>query len=492
MEGVLGKLEAAAKRVRMEAPRLRLISNLSGEVAGREVTEAGYWARHTRETVQFARGMETLRGLGCEVMVEVGPGPVLTGIGQECLGREGRRWVGSLRRGKSDWVQLSQSVQELYAGGVEIDWGGWDRDYGRRKVGLPTYRFQRQRYWIGGMGSGRRGGQREAYVHPLLGVERSTPLAARQYEAELGAGRPEWLEDHRIAGKVVMPATAYVELGLAAGRELWSGTECVVEDVAVPQALVWDGAETLRVITVLEKGDDEQARWRVYSAGKEDGREWTLHASGRVRRQKEIAQLGASDGIDGVRQRCGEPVGGDQFYAQMGAKFGESFRGVRRLWKGEREALAEIHLSERVSSEANRYVMHPALLDSALQFLQQGRLLLDRAEQRLDHFRLILAIVMERRIFGAIGAIGPWAAVELKKCGTPFPALGRSQPRLERDSHGWNKWRSSRRMPPRHDIPCLRTPTRSRRLPNTNPDKSKVVAMKLKNAVEWREIDLAR
>ena len=148
MDPVLERLEAAAGGVRMQAPQLRLISNVSGKVAGVEVTEPQYWARHTRAAVQFARGIQTLRELGCGVMLEVGPTPILNEMGQECLGREGQHWVGSLHKGKGEWQQMSASVQALYAAGVEIDWAGWDAGYVRRKAPMPTYQFQRQRYWI--------------------------------------------------------------------------------------------------------------------------------------------------------------------------------------------------------------------------------------------------------------------------------------------------------------------------------------------------------
>jgi acyl transferase domain-containing protein/NAD(P)-dependent dehydrogenase (short-subunit alcohol dehydrogenase family)/acyl carrier protein len=149
MDPVLEQLEAAAGQVQMQTPQLRLISNLTGRVAGAEVTKPQYWARHTREAVQFARGIETLRELSCGVMLEVGPAAILIEMGQECLGGERRQWLSSLQKGKEEWQQMSASVQALYAAGTEIDWAGWDAGYGRRKVSMPTYQFQRQRCWIG-------------------------------------------------------------------------------------------------------------------------------------------------------------------------------------------------------------------------------------------------------------------------------------------------------------------------------------------------------
>jgi len=374
MDPVLERLESAAGRVRMEAPRLRLISNVNGKVAGAEVTRPEYWARHTRVAVQFARGIETLRELGCEVMLEVGPAPVLTEMGQESLGREGRQWVGSLRKGNGEWQRMSASVQALYAAGVEIDWAGWDAGYRRLKVSMPTYRFQRQRYWIN---TEKKQRAEKAYVHPLLGVERATPLVAQQFDAELSPGRPAWIEDYRIGGRVVLPATAYVEMGLAAGRKLWPGDRCAVEDLALPEALVFDEAETRFVTTIVERQGEAKARWRVYSMNGQAGGNWTLHASGHLRRSATTVRTELSERPDAVRLRCGDPIEGQQFYEELNSEYGECFRGVRRLWREEDEATAEIRLPERVASEAVQYSLHPALLNAALDtagvFLNSGK-----------------------------------------------------------------------------------------------------------------------
>lgn len=364
MDPVLERLEVAAGRVAMQSPRLRLISNVTGNVAGAEVTRPGYWAKHTRAAVQFARGIETLRDLRCEVMLEVGPAPVLVEMGQECLGREGRQWVGSLKKGNGEWQRMSASVQSLYAAGVEIDWAGWDAEYGRQKVSMPTYQFQRQRYWID---TGKRRRTEEAYVHPLLGVERPTPLATQQFEAELSPGRPAWIEHHRILGRVVLPAAAYVEMGLAAGHKLWPGEGCALEDLSLPEALVFDEAGARFVTTLVERQGEAKAQWRVYSTNGQAGRDWTLHANGSLRRIPTTARTELSEWPDAVRLCSGALIEGKQFYAELDSEPSECFRALRRLWRREGELIADIQLPERVTSEALHYSLHPVLLNAALE-----------------------------------------------------------------------------------------------------------------------------
>ncbi|MFL6335055.1 MAG: beta-ketoacyl synthase N-terminal-like domain-containing protein [Pyrinomonadaceae bacterium] len=148
MEPVLGELERVAGRARFAAPGIPLVSNLTGRVVtdGEPIT-AEYWRRHTREAVQFAPGIDSLVGMGCEIFVEIGPGVTLIGMGRRCLRGEAT-WLQSLQRGRSDWGVLLGSVAELFLRGREIDWEGFDRDYPRRKVALPTYPFERRRYWV--------------------------------------------------------------------------------------------------------------------------------------------------------------------------------------------------------------------------------------------------------------------------------------------------------------------------------------------------------
>jgi len=148
MEPMLTAFERVAADVAYSAPRIGLISNVTGELATAEIATPEYWCRHARQPVRFAASMETLHQQGYEVFVEIGPKPTLLGMARQCLPMNTGVWLPSLRSERSDWQQLLQSLGELYVRGVPIDWLGFDRDYPRRRVALPTYPFQRQRYWF--------------------------------------------------------------------------------------------------------------------------------------------------------------------------------------------------------------------------------------------------------------------------------------------------------------------------------------------------------
>ena len=149
MEPMLPAFREIAAQIRFSAPRIGLISNLTGAlVTEAEIAQADYWCRHIREAVQFDASMQTLHQQEVKIFIEMGPQPVLLGMGRRCFPEQDESWLPSLRRDKSDWQQLLESLATLYAKGLTVDWAGFDQDYSRSRVALPTYPFQRSRYWI--------------------------------------------------------------------------------------------------------------------------------------------------------------------------------------------------------------------------------------------------------------------------------------------------------------------------------------------------------
>jgi malonyl CoA-acyl carrier protein transacylase len=147
MQPILDKFEQIASVVQFAAPQVPLISNLTGQmVQPEQVPDAGYWCRHLRLPVRFYEGMQTLAANGCELFLEIGPTDTLIGMGKRCL--QNGTWLASIKQGEDNWRTLLQSLATLYVGGADINWAGFDRDYPRRRVALPTYPFQRKRCWL--------------------------------------------------------------------------------------------------------------------------------------------------------------------------------------------------------------------------------------------------------------------------------------------------------------------------------------------------------
>jgi acyl transferase domain-containing protein len=213
---MLGELEVAASKLAPRTPRMALVSNLTGRVVKEGEISPGYWRRHARETVRFADSMRGLEEKGYEVFVELGPQPVLLGMGRGCVKDGYGSWMPSLRKGKDDWAQVLESLGGLYVGGVPIDWAGFDRDYDRRRVVLPTYPFQRRRYWVDG------------HTERRAALRASTP-DYRQWLCDL-----EWQTAPQEARATFVPAGAWLLCGADSG-----------DAPALADALRADGREVL-------------------------------------------------------------------------------------------------------------------------------------------------------------------------------------------------------------------------------------------------------
>jgi acyl transferase domain-containing protein len=144
MDGMLEEFGEAAGKLTFSPPRIPIVSNLDGSPS-EEIATPGYWVRHVRETVRFQDGMRYLHAQGVRTFVELGPDGVLSAMGQECLPEEAV-FVSAQRRDRAEAEALATALGRAYAHGVSIDWPAVFGEAGR--VDLPTYAFDRRRYWL--------------------------------------------------------------------------------------------------------------------------------------------------------------------------------------------------------------------------------------------------------------------------------------------------------------------------------------------------------
>ena len=391
MEPMLDGFESVARQVQFKAPRIALISNVTGQAfKPGELPDAAYWRRHVREAVRFASAIETLQAQGCELFLEIGPSPTLIEMGQQCLPEGAGIWLPSLRKKRDDWSQMLESLGRLYTQGVEIEWGGFYQGESRRRVPLPTYPFQHERHWI-------QPGPRRAAASPssrsLPGKRLRSAGKEIVFETQLGPDWPAFVNDHRIFGTAILPAAFYLELAASAGKAALNanGSAAVVESLIVHEVLVLpdDGACTVQ--TVLTPESLEVASFKIFSLEAEKAEGWRVQASGKVR----IAPADSPKplALEELRARGEEAISAETHYQQLrerGLDFGSCFQGVAQIWRRAGEALGEIQLPESLMSETADYDIHPALLDACLQVV--GTILPDGADTYLpigiDRFRL--------------------------------------------------------------------------------------------------------
>jgi acyl transferase domain-containing protein/NADPH:quinone reductase-like Zn-dependent oxidoreductase/acyl carrier protein/SAM-dependent methyltransferase/GNAT superfamily N-acetyltransferase len=402
MQPMLAEFEQLARTVQYAQPRIALVSNLTGKIAQQEVMTPTYWVKHVREAVRFADGMQCLQQQGIEVFLEIGPKPTLLGMGLRCLPEDKGLWLPSLRP-QREWPQLLESLAALYVRGVRLDWVGFDRDYAQRKVVLPTYPFQRSRYWTEAPGQGQPLA-RGPVLHPLLG-ERINTAALTLFQGKLDTRQPAYLGDYRVYEHAVLPAAAYLEMALAAGAQVLGSERLRVEDVVIYRALHLPEAGSRTVQCTLTPEGAGQL-WRIYSS-EADLKEpvWVLHAEGRlltgeaVPERVELARLQAE---------LSEQLEVATYYERLrrqGLDYGPEFQAIEALWRGPGRALGRLGLPPGLSTEASAYQLHPVLLDGALQVLGAA---LGEVQG------VYLPLGLERfRLLGTAG-LAPWSEVRLR------------------------------------------------------------------------------
>ena len=384
MEPMLTEFEKVAESITFTAPKIPLCSNVTGEMAtdGELITQESitqatpaYWVRHVRQPVRFARGIQTLYDQGFETFLEIGPKPVLLGMAHQCLpDNSAMTWLPSLREGQGDWRQLLQSLGEWYARGGVVDWASFHQAFDDRppcrRVPLPTYPFQRQRYWA----EGRKATQVSQRIsddqpsHPLLGQR--LPLAGTDkihFEAQIGFLSPSaYLLDHRIFDIAIVPGVAYLEIGLAAGSSI-SDKPFSIKDIAFEQVLILPEEET-RTIQLVLSPEDQGYRFEIFSLDAKS--HWLLHATGRLVSQQTMK--GQPDAIDRtqLQAQCATELSGADYYRVLrkhGGNLDLDFQGIQQVFYGDGIALGRITLPESVAHQADDYQLHPVLLDAGFQ-----------------------------------------------------------------------------------------------------------------------------
>ena len=399
MEPMLEEFERLAAAGSYGAPRLRLVSNRTGREVGAGEVDGAYWVAHVREAVRFQAGLSRAVELGCEAFVEVGPHPVLCALGRRGVTDPSVSWLGSLRRGVDDWSVLSESVGRLYARGVEMDWPAFEQPYGGRPVALPTYPFQRQKYWIeaprstaGDAGNG------VPVLHPFLGCRLASAGKEVLFQAELSASEPHFLDDHRVQETVVFPLSGYLETALAAAGEYFEAGAHSLSNVEIYGPLVFPEGQGQTVQTVLTPEGEGRASFALFSRSRED---WTPHAAGSIQLEEEGSRPDRVS-LEALRSACPTELAVDEFYAgirTLGTEYRPLFQGIEQLWKGEGQSLGRLALAEALVADGD-YLLHPALLDACFQVV--GAILLEGEEKNT----YMPVSVDAMRLHGRCGATG--------------------------------------------------------------------------------------
>ncbi|MFI6096918.1 SDR family NAD(P)-dependent oxidoreductase [Lentzea sp. NPDC051213] len=362
VESIEDELVDLLSGIEPRASDIPFYSTVTGEVLDTAGLDARYWYRNLRCTVEFERATLAAVERGVGVFLEVSPHPVLVPSVQECVDEENTVAVGSLRRDDGGARRWLTSLAELHVHGVPVEWhvlfpGG-------RQVELPTYGFQRERYWLmsGPVGADLASAGIDGAAHPLLGaVVTFADGDGVVLTGRLSAYEQPWLLDHSVSGVVLLPGTALVELAIRAGDQVGCPH---VEELTLHEPLVLRSGSHSGVTVQLRvetPGEDGRCAVRVHS--RPENGEWVLHATGVL--SEHVPEVPAVEWrVDDAEEV--DVRGAYQELAGAGYEYGPAFQCLHRVWRRGGEVLAEIRLPEEQHADPARFGVHPALFDAAL------------------------------------------------------------------------------------------------------------------------------
>ncbi|MFE3694560.1 type I polyketide synthase, partial [Streptomyces sp. NPDC059129] len=392
MEPMLAEFRKVAAGIDRGEATVPIISDLTGEPATAEqLGSPDYWVEHVRGTVRFQDGMRRLEREGVTAFLELGPDGALTSMGQDCLTSgadltslasltdrtaltDGAALVPLLRKDRPEAATATAALARLHVHGVSVDWTSVHAGSGADSTELPTYPFQRQSYWLEGNSATAdlpSAGLLRA-DHPLLGA--GSELADSDgflFTGRLSVRSHPWLADHGVFEGVLFPATAFLELAVRAGDEVGCGQ---VEELTLEAPLVLPASGAVALQLTVGAPDGSGARTlSVHARSDESGPDapWTRHASGLLTPGDEPDPADPADlaqwppegavplDVEGLYQR----------FAEGGFAYGPAFQGLRAAWRLGDEVFAAASLPQQQQSDAARFGLHPALLDSALHSL---------------------------------------------------------------------------------------------------------------------------
>ncbi|HSI40010.1 MAG TPA: beta-ketoacyl synthase N-terminal-like domain-containing protein, partial [Xanthobacteraceae bacterium] len=360
MEPLRAGLAAALGPVRWSAPQVPVYSTVTGALAGGEAFDLGYVLRNVRQEVRFADAVTNAAKDGFDLFVEIGPHPALGPAIESCLDAADRPGIvlHTLRRAKPEAEIIRQCAAGLYAAGCDLDWGAILPVPGALTT-LPAYPWQKRRHWLRRRTA--QTPQTEAGGHPLLGRRiEAAGLGAQIFEGR-STGTESWLPDHRIFGRILMPAAAIIEALWSAAAQT-GGDDTQLAGFALDRPLV------------VPEPEAGMARWQVVARpGTEGTSTLELHEDAAPDWRRIAGTQALSGGAPfapAPQAPLGEPISEEAIYARFnaaGVAFGPTFRLLREVRLAENFASGAIALPDELAAGASAHALHPVMLDAAFQ-----------------------------------------------------------------------------------------------------------------------------
>lgn len=362
MDPIEAEVRAGMTALSPQPTKMLFASTVTGALVPGEALDADYWWRNIREPVLFTQALATLQEQGFDLFVEIGPAAVLSGNIRESLRATGASIVAlpTLRREKPALPALRRTLGRLYVEGAQLDYDRFPPWHGTR-ADLPAYPFDRRRHWVERRGEAHETVAHPEPVHPLLGD--ALPTARPCWQAALDTGLFPFLADHQVQGTALLPATAYIEICLAAAQQVAPGEAMTIADLTFSTSLLVEAATT----TIETAYAPDENLLTIRGKPRKSDAQWVLHAQARLRT---MGHVDARFDLKAARERCSQARDAERFYrdcAQQGLDYGPAFRTLDSVWIGENEVLGRLTAEPAGVTEGHAWHLPPHLADACLQ-----------------------------------------------------------------------------------------------------------------------------
>ena len=373
MDPILEEFRTIAATVKFSKPSKTLLSNVTGKPWTDEQLSADYWVAHLRGAVRFADGIAYAQGKKIKTFVEIGPRPTLSGLGRACVDADYGTWLPGLIP-KGEWATILNCLSELYVRGVEIDWSRFyqqEEELGTKKLVLPNYPWRYQRCWTDVVTTG----ANHQRLHPLVNRRIDNASSSAIFESTLSANSPAYLDDHRVFGSVVFPASAFFEMAMVVARTIFKQDEVALTNVSIGRALVL--TEELITVQMIATPNADRYDFEISSRGLDDS-EWQSHTKGTLERR--LPSPAASIDIAGTLASFEDSVDiaelTERFEAR-GLEYFPRFRAIEEIHRprqaaddGYATAFAKVVLPAEAILPGDSYHLHPVITDAGFRIAE--------------------------------------------------------------------------------------------------------------------------
>lgn len=370
MNPMIDEFRKVCKTVNYSSPQIPVVSNITGEIVTDKISNADYWCEHILSGVRFSDGIKACINFGCEFFIDLGPKPTSISMGQETVQDSHIHWLPSIKYNFSIWETMLHGLGTMFVNGVVPDWKNFYKDWEYKKISLPVYPFQHQRYWIEDLTGIRKNSplnfssQNSFEKNPLAGFK--LPTASKNefiFSAQISGNKPDYLENHCVFNKIIFPGAAYIEMALSSLSEITS-KDYLVSDISFHQALILEKDSMKNVQTILRKESIDSFSFEIF--GLEENNEdfeWILHASGKLNAASKLKKFSMPEEFSSVRN-----IFDDSFYTKienLGIEYKNEFQGIKEFYLNGNRALSKIAADKKLSF--SNYKIHPVILDCCFQ-----------------------------------------------------------------------------------------------------------------------------